>query len=61
VTSETKTFTIIAVIGWFITAAATVDMALGNPTAINGVIGAGFGATVFTLTAWGMWRQDRRP
>jgi hypothetical protein len=57
---DTKGTTVLAALGWLVTAAATVAMIRGNPTAINGVIGAGFGSIVFTLGAWAMARQDRR-
>ncbi|AKZ60743.1 exported protein of unknown function (plasmid) [Streptomyces ambofaciens ATCC 23877] len=55
---ETKTFGTVGVIAWLITAVAAVDMALGNPSAINGVIGAGVGAAAFTWMAWTMHRED---
>lgn len=50
----------IAVICWLVALVALVDLLLGNPGAINGVVGAGFGAVVMTVTACWMRRQDRR-
>lgn len=58
--AEVKTFAAVAILGWLITAAAIVSMVLGNPTAINGVIGAGVGAATFTAAAVAMHRQDAR-
>ncbi|MFJ6069101.1 hypothetical protein ACIQHU_39430 [Streptomyces tendae] len=55
---ETKTFGTMAAICWIITVAAGVDMAFGNASAINGVVGAGVGAAGFTWGAWMMHRQD---
>jgi len=60
VSAEVKTFAAVAVLGWIITAAAVVSMVLGNPTAINGVIGAGVGSAAFTAAAVVMHRQDAR-
>jgi hypothetical protein len=37
-----------AVAGWLLTGLAAVSMAAGNPTAINGVVGAGVLAVIFT-------------
>lgn len=43
----------IAVIGWLLCAAAFLAMQSGNPTAINGVVGAGLVGLVFTgLAIW---------
>lgn len=39
---------LIALAMWILTALAAVSMAMGNPTAINGVIGAGIIAVIFT-------------
>lgn len=58
--SPTRVLAAISTALWVVAAAAVVDMAAGNPTAITGVIGAGFGGTVFAASAWAMWRQDRR-
>ncbi|MEU0860671.1 hypothetical protein ABZ352_35695 [Streptomyces griseofuscus] len=48
---ETKLTAGFAVLGWLVTAAATVSMIGGNQTAINGVIGAGVPALAFTTLA----------
>lgn len=53
-------FTIFAVIVWSIVAAASVAMALGNPTAINAVLGCSIPGVVVTYAAWSLHRQDRR-
>lgn len=45
---------------WVIAAVASVDMALGNPTAINAVIGCSVPAAFISACAWGLYRQDRR-
>jgi hypothetical protein len=42
----------IAALFWALTALAGIDMALGNPTAINGVIGAGACAVITTALCW---------
>ena len=43
----------VALIGWLLCAAAVVAMQAGNPTAINGVIGAGALGLIFTgLAIW---------
>lgn len=41
----------LAAILWLLCGLAVLDMQLGNPTAINGVIGAGFGAAIATVYA----------
>jgi hypothetical protein len=44
---------LLAILFWLLTGAAAWSMAAGNPTAINGVIGAAAGAVVFTgLAIW---------
>lgn len=43
---ETRLFTYMAVPCWMLWTWAFADMLLGNPTAINGVIGIGFAATL---------------
>lgn len=44
---------LIAGIAWLLCAAAALAMAAGNPTAINGVIGAGLVGVIFTgLAIW---------
>jgi hypothetical protein len=56
-------FAIFAAILWLCFIAAIVDMQLGNPTAINGVIGASVAATLVTVAAvmWRkLWKEDRR-
>jgi hypothetical protein len=43
----------IAAICWVLCGCSALAMAAGNPTAINGVIGAGAGAIIFTgLAIW---------
>jgi hypothetical protein len=44
---------LLAALLWLLTAAAAVSMAMGDPTAINGVVGAGACAIIFTgLAIW---------
>ena len=38
----------VALIGWVLCGCAVLAMMAGNPTAINGVVGAGLVAIVFT-------------
>jgi hypothetical protein len=56
----TKGTFVIAAICWLVALAALVDLLLGNQGAINGVVGAGFGAVIMTVTACWMRRQDHR-
>lgn len=51
---------VFAAILWALVIAAAVSMALGNPTAINAVIGLPIPAAFITWTAWTFRRQDRR-
>lgn len=45
---------------WLVVAVASVSMALGNPTALNAVLGAGIPAVFVTVWAWAFHRQDQR-
>ncbi|MFY0511822.1 hypothetical protein ACOMD4_15770 [Streptomyces anulatus] len=56
---ETKLTAAVAVGLAIVTVIAAIDMAHGNPTAINGVIGAGFGTIVMGLTSRALYRLDR--
>lgn len=42
---------IVATVAWLLTGLAAASMAVGNPTAVNGVLGAGVIAVVFTALA----------
>lgn len=58
--SVSRTFAIAAAACWAVVLLAAVDMARGNPTAINAVIGAGVGALMFPTLAWDARRAGRR-
>lgn len=58
-TSETRLFAYMSVPCWALWLFAFIDMLLGNPTAINGVIGIGFAATLITAAALAFRHQDR--
>lgn len=45
---------------WGIVIVAGVSMALGNPTAINAVVGCSVPALFFSYSAWDFRQQDRR-
>ncbi|MGW7398121.1 hypothetical protein ACWGH7_16670 [Streptomyces cyaneofuscatus] len=45
---------------WVIVLVAGVSMALGNPTAINAVLGCSVPAFVFSYWAWDFRREDQR-
>lgn len=42
----------IAALLWTLTLLAAIDMVRGNPTAINGVVGAGACAAITTVLCW---------
>lgn len=56
---EMRLFAYMAVPCWALWVWAFVDMLLGNPTAINGVIGIGLGASIISAAALALRRQDR--
>jgi hypothetical protein len=60
VSSETKGLAAFAAVLWLIVAIAAVAMALGNPTAINAVIGCSIPGVAATYWAWDFHRQDHR-
>jgi len=45
----------VAIIAWLMCALAVAAMLAGNPTAVNGVIGAGIAGLIFTLLA--IWNR----
>lgn len=45
---------------WAIVAVAAASMALGNPTAINAVVGCSIPGVFVTYWAWSFHRQDQR-
>lgn len=57
--STTRGTAAIAALCWLIVAAATIDMVLGNPTAINAVIGCSIPGAFLTYWTWSLYRQDR--
>lgn len=56
---ETKLTAVVAIVLAVVTVVAAIDMARGSPTAIKGVIGAGFGAIVMGLASRALYRLDR--
>lgn len=58
--SETRGAVAFAAIIWTIAAFAAVAMALGNPTAINGVLGCSIPGLFVTVWAVIFARDDRR-
>jgi hypothetical protein len=58
--STARIFAVPAAVFWLVVLLAALDMAHGNPTAINAVIGAGLGALTFTALAWDARRENRR-
>jgi hypothetical protein len=58
--SETRGAVVFAAIIWSIVAFAAVSMALGNPTAINGVLGGSIPGLFVTVWAVIFARDDRR-
>lgn len=60
VTGETKGLVAFAAILWLIVVVAAAAMAMGNPTAINAVIGCSIPGVAVTYWAWDFHRQDRR-
>ncbi|GAA2929579.1 hypothetical protein [Streptomyces enissocaesilis] len=57
--TETKTLGAMAAVLCLITIVASIDMALGNPTAINGVVAFGAVGLLTAIGAWGLRRQDK--
>lgn len=57
--AETKLTAAVAVGLAIVTIVAAIDMVHGNPTAINGVIGAGFGTIVMGWASLALYRLDR--
>lgn len=57
---ETRSAIVFAAVLWSIVAFASVAMALGNPTAINAVLGCSIPGAFVTAWAVVFARQDRR-
>ncbi len=57
---ETRAAVVFAAVIWTIVACAAVSMALGNPTAINGVLGGSIPGLFITVWAVIFARDDRR-
>lgn len=58
--TETRGTVIFAAVIWTIVAVAAMSMALGNPTAINAVIGCSIPGAFAVWCAISLARQDRR-
>lgn len=58
--AETRGTIVFAAVIWTIVAVAAMSMALGNPTAINAVIGCSIPGAFVTSGAVSLARQDRR-
>lgn len=59
--STTKGTAVFATLLWLVVLAAAADLLLNdNPTAINGVLGAGAAALILTTATVALWRQDQR-
>ncbi|MFF4943713.1 hypothetical protein [Streptomyces rubiginosohelvolus] len=56
---ETKLTAAATVVFALVTTVAATAMAFGDPNAINGVIGAGFGTIITGLTTRALYRLDR--
>lgn len=55
----TRGTVVMAAACWTIAITAAVLAALGNPTAVNAVIGCSIPGSLLTYWAWGLYRQDR--
>lgn len=55
-----KWVAVYALLLWALCGLAVASHISGNQTAINGIIGAAFGAVMFSALAVYLWKSDRR-